>query len=94
MAPIIDPPMPKYQCHKIVSALKIFDVVPTKDGAMLYPHDPEFAPIGVTEDWFQKRIPQPLSDTSQTAGYFVDYGDYTSWSPVDVFEAGYTLIEG
>lgn len=100
MAPIQDPPLPKYQSHKVVSALKVFDVVPVmRDGAVqgatLYPHDLRFSPIPVTREWYEKRI--PAGDINKVRpGYFVRYGDgddaYTSWSPVKEFEEGYTLI--
>jgi hypothetical protein len=94
MAPIQQPPMPKYQCHKIVEALKIFDVVPFDNGgASLFPHDPRFAPVEVDAAWMAKHNPQPADPGLQTRGYFVRYEDgYTSWSPIEPFEAGYSLI--
>lgn len=95
MAQIQDPPMPKYQCHKIVSALKIFDVVPNSKtlGATLYPHDPRFSPVEVDQEWFTKRVPK-LVPGQETPGYFIVYDDgYSSWSPVKAFEDGYVLVD-
>lgn len=93
MAPIQDPPMPKYQCHKVVSALKIFDVVQAPDGGYtLYPHDPRYAPIQVTKDWYETRIGKVTDPGDQTRGYFVQYeNQFTSWSPIRAFEDGYVL---
>ncbi|MGA9668408.1 MAG: hypothetical protein WBQ94_04325 [Terracidiphilus sp.] len=90
----IDPDLPRYQCHKIVRALLIFDVsVGANGGALLFPHDPRYAPIAVTAEWMKKHNPQPESAGQQTRGYFVRYEDgYESWSPEKAFVDGYTLI--
>jgi hypothetical protein len=90
-----DPPMPKYKCHKIVSALKIRDVEPMRIGAVLYPEDSRFAPIEVSAEFFVKRIPLRGGGLVEQDGYFVRYSDgYESWSTTEAFEEGYTLIEG
>lgn len=94
--------MPRYQCHKKVWALKIKEVIkhahpdPKADdeafeaseafqGAHLMPEDTGFAPIPVDAAWYRKHNPQ-------TGGYYVVYEDgYTSYSPAEAFESGYTL---
>ena len=89
--------MPKYECHKIVYALKIgkieLDVNIAQVGdrkidgsAMIYPVDEGFAPFYVTAGYVLKHKPQ-------ANGYYVVYEDgYKSWSPREVFENGYTRI--
>lgn len=83
-------PMPRYLSHKRVWALKIKDVQERKDGtgATLIPEDAQFSPIEVSREWMEKR------SCKGEPGYFVQYeGDgYTSWSPVEAFEKGYTRI--
>lgn len=92
VAVIQDPPMPKYKCHKIVEALKIRDVEPMRVGAILYPEDTRFAPIEVSESFYNSRMPR--DNGSPREGYWVRYGDgYESWSPTEAFEEGYTLIQ-
>lgn len=87
--------MPKYKCHKEVWALKISKVTFDKDesgnpvgsGATLEFEDDGYAPIHVDKAYIDKHLPD-------TKGYYVVYKDgYASWSPADVFEDGYTLIE-
>jgi hypothetical protein len=79
--------MPKYRCHKEVWALKIERVDwGSESSGWLFPADKTFAPIEVSREWFAKH--QPAS-----GGYYVTYQDgYTSFSPADAFESGYTLI--
>jgi hypothetical protein len=85
--------MPRYQSHKIVHALKIKEVIvhdPPEDGkfegAHLMPENTRYAPIPVDAVWYCKHEPSG-------AGYYVVYPDgYKSWSPVDAFEGGYTLL--
>lgn len=98
--------MPRYRCHKEVWALKIkkveeeFDDRPNNDsrikrpfltritGAIITPDEPGYAPFHVTTDYMQKHRPQP-------GGYYVVYKDgYTSYSPAQAFEEGYTRIDG
>ena len=79
--------MPEYQCHKTVWALKIKDIELLINGTAVLTFEKEgYAPLTVTESYVQKHAPEP-------GGYFITYKDgYTSWSPADVFEAGYTRI--
>ncbi|MEE9471214.1 MAG: hypothetical protein V3W32_05790 [Gemmatimonadota bacterium] len=75
--------MPRYKCHKEVHALKIIGI--SEDRSTLY-HGRDFAPIDVEPAWVAKHDPQ-------VGGYLVVYEDgYTSYSPAEAFEAGYTLI--
>ena len=90
--------MPKYQSHKKVWALKIKEVVfdshlaketnrETDGSAIITPEDGKYAPFKVDGQYVYKHEPQ-------VGGYFVQYEDgYKSWSPADVFESGYTLID-
>jgi hypothetical protein len=79
--------LPRYQCHKQVWALKLRDVVHCRRGVDLHPEDARFAPITMPSDWAFKHDPQP-------GGYLVVYDDgHHSYSPSDVFEAGYTLVQ-
>lgn len=86
--------MPRYKCHKIVSALKIVSVWPLMvdggthaDGRLWIHPEAPYHGFPVTAEWAAKHDPQP-------GGYFVVYDDdYTSFSPAEAFEAGYTLIE-
>lgn len=82
---------PQYQCHKKVWALKITCVTvgdPDQKGNVLLHFDGSgFTPRSVTSDWYVKHGAKP-------GGYWVQYeGGYESYSPADVFEAGYTLVE-
>ena len=90
-------PMPQYQCHKKVWALKIkevhFDQVAahaegreTDGTAIIIPENPTFAAFRVDAEYVKKHKPQ-------ANGYFVVYDDgYKSWSPGPKFEEGYTRI--
>lgn len=90
--------MPRYQCHKIVHALKIASVIrdsttaqmegrETDGGAMLYPEDSQYAPFKVNAEFVRKHNPVDVF-------YYVVYSPdgYASLSPVKVFEDGYTRI--
>ena len=81
--------MPKYECHKIVWALKIkrlTDFV-LEDRVLMEFENPEYSPIEFVGDWIRKHEPQE-------GGYYVVYkGGYESYSPAEAFEEGYTLIE-
>ena len=79
--------MPRWQCHKLVWALQIESIVASLTGASLYPVDQSYGPILVDSEWIGKHQPHPN-------GYYVVYDDgYTSYSPQDAFESGYTLID-
>lgn len=74
--------LPSYDCHKQVQACLIKEVRALH--LQLIPVDKEIGPIEVDQAYFDKHRPQ-------AGGYFVVYeGGYQSFSPADVFEAGYT----
>jgi hypothetical protein len=95
--------MPKYKCHKVVAALKIkqvtrhahedpayndrtFEASAKFKGGFLHFEDERFIPLAVDADWYRKHAPMP-------GNYFVVYDDgYTSCSPANAFESGYTKI--
>lgn len=88
--------MPRYKCHKEVWALKIKDVrqAPADQERAnaggdwyLIPEDARYGPIVVGHDaYYVKHKPT-------AGGYYVVYKDgYTSFSPADAFEDGYTAI--
>lgn len=84
--------MPKYQSHKQVWALKIKDISlgHTYDSGQEYgvitPEEDGYGYVEVPKEYIEKHKPQ-------IGGYYVVYADgYKSWSPADVFEAGYTKI--
>lgn len=80
--------MPRYKCHKTVRAVKIGAVTENVDGSRtLVPTDEDFAAFDVNVEYVRKHDPIP-------GGYFVAYEDgYLSFSPGEVFEAGYTRID-
>lgn len=78
------PHLPKYQCFKVVRALKITAIAKTADqlGFILYGAE---ASVNVSIGW-------KLEFKPVVGGYFVVYEDgYTSFSPEHAFEAGYQL---
>lgn len=91
-------PMPQYQSHKKVWALKIAAITYDKDAAVadgnresdgsavITPAEAGYAPFFVNADYVRRHNPQ-------TGGYFVQYEDgYTSFSPASAFESGYTRL--
>ena len=82
-------PIPTYQCHKRVQALRIKAVVPNPRGYELHFEDGRFCPIEVCSAWVEHK------GAGVVGGYAVWYGDdgYLSWSPAAAFEAGYTLVD-
>ena len=90
-------PMPQYQSHKKVWALKIKHIAldstaaqsearETDGSAMIEPADPGYAPFRVDHTYMNKHKPE-------VGGYFVQYADgYKSFSPAKAFEEGYTKI--
>lgn len=79
------PDLPKYKCHKRVSAAKIWNIFEAEHVLNLVWCD---GLVGchqsVTPEWMEKHKPEE-------GGYFVVYEDgYTSYSPAEVFEAGYS----
>lgn len=86
--------LPRYRSHKEVWALKIKDITPGRAGeeglstdcATLSFVDNGYAPLVVSLEWMLKHEPQ-------VGGYYVVYQDgYTSYSPAQAFEEGYTRI--
>ena len=89
--------LPKYKCHKEVSALKIRAIVfdsdlaresnrETDGSATITPIEEGFSSFKVDSEYVRKHNPKP-------GGYFVQYEDgYKSFSPAEAFEEGYTLI--
>ena len=79
--------MPKYLCSKTVWALKIKRVDINHNGkALLLIEDEGFAPVEVSKEYVDKHQPEE-------GGYYVVYvGGYKSFSPADVFDAGYEKI--
>lgn len=90
-------PLPQYQCHKRVWALKIKAVTrnsvleavsgdASQGSALITPADAGYAEFRVDAEYLRKHNPQP-------GGYYVVYEDgYTSFSPAEAFESGYTRI--
>lgn len=77
--------LPLYNCHKQVRALKIAKIRHHDHGATICPAEGEYSAFDVDNDYINKHDPVP-------GGYFVLYKDgYTSYSPAEPFEAGYTL---
>jgi len=88
--------MPRYKCHKIVSALKIRLVKPHMQSGKctdcilaFEPHDDQTFPNKTVHgSYFDAHKPT-------AGGYFVLYEDgYQSFSPAKAFESGYSLIVG
>ena len=82
------PEMPRqYQCHKMVHALQIVDINedPASDTMRLVFDD--YPEVHMHPDWVKEH-------RAKAGGYYVVYSDgYQSYSPKDVFEEGYTLVE-
>ena len=77
--------MPKYKCHKEVWALKIKAI---ERGAVtkISFEEPGYASILVSYDYDTKHNPE-------VGGYYVVYEDgYSSYSPAQAFESGYTRM--
>ncbi len=79
--------MPRYQCFKVVHALKIRHVLRHEDGsAVITPEDHEYSDFAVDAAFMAKHDPK-------AGGYYLIYKDgYKSFSPAEAFEDGYTLI--
>ena len=80
--------LPEYKCHKIVQAAKITEIENHESNGF-GSRTMIFGEIGMqflTDAWKEKHNPE-------VGGYFVIYEDgYTSYSPAEAFEAGYTKI--
>jgi hypothetical protein len=81
--------LPKYKCHKIVHAAKITEIKSHEsDGTGS--HTMIFGEVNMskflTDEWKNKHNPK-------AGGYYVVYEDgYTSYSPAEAFESGYSKI--
>jgi hypothetical protein len=86
----VSTPMPRYQCNKKVSALKIKSIdfgKSSKSGAYIMPEDRNYSRIYVDSNYLEKHNPK-------AGGYYVVYKDgYKSYSPAEAFEEGYTIIK-
>ena len=81
--------MPKYKCHKEVWSLKIknleYDI--KRGGVLIIPEEDGFGSILKDHPWKIKHNPE-------VGGYYVVYEDgYTSYSPAEAFEGGYSKVE-
>lgn len=85
--------LPQYQCHKKVRAVMIDTIETNEDEPGLYglhynvgSDGDEGSYVEVDQAYMEKHKPQE-------GGYYVEYENgYESYSPAEVFEAGYTLI--
>lgn len=78
--------MKKYQCHKVVKAVKCSDLTCLS----------EYKNQIHGDDGLIYHITDNLFDRGKPTGsfYYIEYEDgYHSWSPADVFEKGYTIME-
>lgn len=86
--------MPKYKCHKEVWALKIAAAERFRNGSVKVMFDDDrYATRVLSPEWGSRFCPADSEGGYDDPGYYVQYEDgFESWSPSDVFEAGYTLI--
>lgn len=81
--------LPRYRCHKCVSAAKITYLLTHTDGMLdltVIDDNGNESKIRMSADWNHKHAPD-------LGGYLVMYDDgYNSYSPASTFEAGYTLL--
>ena len=79
--------LPQYKCHKVVRAGKISTVVTDLDKKLL-----EFRVVGIKQPFgFPENMYRMRS--VKAGDYLVVYEDgYVSYSPADVFEAGYSKL--
>jgi hypothetical protein len=80
--PFMQPEMPLYTCHKEVRALKIVTLQRVGDTVIMH-----FA----EGEQFSLQVSVLNRPNPEEGWYFVDYGDYYSFSPAEKFESGYTL---
>ena len=80
--------LPRYKCHKEVSALKIKQVrLSPGGGAEIEPVEDGYAKFDVDHAYLLKHEPKP-------GGYYIVYeGGYKSYSPANAFERGYTRAD-
>lgn len=82
-------PLPEYQSHKKVCALKIRALEINQDGSATLATE-EFETALITAPGWAGRF---KGEEGGDLGYWVQYEDgYQSWSPSEAFESGYTRI--
>lgn len=81
--------MPKYECHKIVWALKIAGIVGDQHGGVYFqPAEEGYDKVPMSPEYVAKHKPE-------VGGYYVVYEDgYKSFSPAGAFESGYARLDG
>lgn len=80
-------PIPTYQCHKRVQALRIKAVVPNPRGYELHFEDERFCPHLVCNEWM-------IANGAGAGGYAVwSTSGYFGFQTAAAFEAGYSLVE-
>lgn len=81
--------MPKYQSHKKVWALRIAGVEVHKDGsATIAPKEDGYSPFRTRAGWADR-----FDGSEEDLGVYVVYPDgFTSWSPTEAFNNGYSRI--
>jgi len=79
--------MPRYECHKIVWALKIAGIVGDQHGGVYFqPAEEGYDKVPMSPEYVAKHKPE-------VGGYYVVYADgYKSFSPAAAFESGYTRV--
>lgn len=84
--------LPRYRCHKVVSALKIAAIEIHEDGnATIAFEEAGYEPVTTEDGEYGRKFKGSEEDT----GYYVVYeDDYVSWSPTKAFEDGYRRIDG
>lgn len=81
--------MPKYRSHKEVWALKIAGVEVRKDkSAVIAPADKGYGTVYTRPGWGDR-----FEGSEEDLGYYVVYPDgFSSWSPTEAFESGYSAV--
>lgn len=78
--------LPLYQCYKKVRAVKIEHIYTAAGRTYIVPNIPEINDIPVSQEYVDKHQPK-------VGGYYVKYLDgYTSYSPAEAFENGYSKV--
>lgn len=74
-------PLPTYQCHKRVQALRIMAVIETPRGLELHFEDERFVPMQVSKEWVfkalvEKFLPASISSKMDWSEFVSDGNDY------------------
>ncbi|ESZ32712.1 hypothetical protein [Mesorhizobium sp. L2C066B000] len=89
-AEAVNAALPRYRCHKVVQALKLTDITRNLDTGQvtLTPEDKSYQPFDAPPGWYER-----FHGSDNDTGYFVQYEDgFSSWSPTEPFEDGYSLM--